>query len=217
MLNEALGWIRQGLRPRAITRDLPWGVPVPLPRSRRTSTLRLVRCRDPLSVELVEWWVAQAIRRLGESGIMTGTSPSLLPRHGNAPFHAVWWPAILAGSDPSLHLPDDLVVNHYLTAGSKMSASRGVGFTVKAGIRDRLVDGLRHTLCSLNPERADVEFTWEHAAELRRTGLLGPIANQFYRVSSLLWTRYDGRTDAQAWADALSDATRLGRGTSLSE
>jgi methionyl-tRNA synthetase len=48
----------------------------------------------------------------------------------NAPFHAVWWPAILAGSGEKLHLPDDLVVNHYLTSGAKMSASRGVGFSL---------------------------------------------------------------------------------------
>lgn len=91
-----------------------------------------------------------------------------------------------------------------------MSASRGVGFTVKAGIERLGVDGLRHALCSLNPESADVEFTWEHAAELRRTGLLGAIANPVYRVASLLWSRYEGRTDAQAWADAVSEREAAG-------
>jgi methionyl-tRNA synthetase len=70
-----------------------------------------------------------------------------------------WWPAILAGSGETLHLPDDLLVNHYLTSGAKMSASRGVGFSLDEGI-DRIgVDPLRHALCALNPETADVEFT----------------------------------------------------------
>lgn len=206
VLNEALGWIRKGLRPRAITRDLSWGVPVPLS---GWEDRRLYVWFDAVIGYLsasIEW-----SSRSGNSEAWRSWWQEAEARHryflgkDNAPFHAVWWPAILAGSDPTLHLPDDLVVNHYLTSGSKMSASRGVGFTVREGIERLGVDGLRHALCSLNPESADVEFTWEHAAELRRTGLLGAIANPVYRVASLLWRRYEGRIDTQAWADAVSE------------
>jgi methionyl-tRNA synthetase len=206
VLNEAFGWTRQGLRARAITRDLTWGVPVPLP---GWEDRRLYVWFDAVIGYLsasVEWSARSGRREAWRKWWRDGNV-----RHryflgkDNAPFHAVWWPAILAGADPTLHLPDDLVVNHYLTSGSKMSASRGVGFTVAEGIERLGIDGLRHALCSLNPENADVEFSWEHAAELRRTGLLGAIANPVYRVTSLLWKRYGGRIDMHAWTDAVSE------------
>lgn len=215
VLNEARGWMRRGLRPRAITRDLSWGVPVPL---RGWEDRRLYVWFDAVIGYLsasIEWSARSgdegAWRRWWQDG-------NALHRYflgkDNAPFHAVWWPAILAGSDPTLHLPDDLVVSHHLTSGSKMSASRGVGSTVADGIERLGVDGLRHALCSLSPENADTEFTWEHATDVRRTGLLGAIANPVHRVVSLLWRRYEGRIDEHAWADAAREreaaATTLG-------
>jgi methionyl-tRNA synthetase len=96
-------------------------------------------------------------------------------------------------------------VNHYLTSAAKMSASRGVGFSLDEGI-DRIgVDPLRHALCALNPETADVEFTWEQAHALTRTGLLGAIANPVYRVASLLWKRFGGRAHPAAWPEAVDE------------
>lgn len=212
VLREAQGWLRTGLRPRAITRDLAWGVPVPLPgwENRRLYV-----------------WFDAVIGYLSASIEWAGGSedpdawrawwerPNVLHRYflgkDNAPFHAVWWPAILAGSDATLHLPDDLLVNHYLTSGTKMSASRGIGFDLDEAI-DRIgVDPLRHALCALNPETADVEFTWEQAATLTRTGLLGAIANPAYRVASLLWQRFGGRSDRTAWQEATDGGTDAAR------
>jgi len=203
VLHEALGWLRTGLRPRAITRDLTWGVPVPLP---GWEDRRLYVWFDAVIGYLsasIEWAV-----RSGEPDAWRAwwEDPDAVHRYflgkDNAPFHAVWWPAILAGSGESLHLPDDLLVNHYLTSGAKMSASRGVGFGLDEGI-DRIgVDPLRHALCAVNPETADVEFTWEQADALTRTGLLGAIANPAYRVASLLWKRFGGQAHPAAWRAA---------------
>ncbi len=200
VLNEATGWVRAGLQPRAITRDLPWGVAVPLP---GWEDRRLYVWFDAVigylsaSIEWAErsghpeawrtWWEdEQAVHRyfLGKD---------------NAPFHAVWWPAILSGAGEGLHLPDELVANHYLTAGARMSASRGVGFTIDEGVERLGVDPLRHALCALNPETGDTEFTWEQAEDLTRTGLLGAVANPAFRVATLLWKRFGGKPDSEAW------------------
>jgi methionyl-tRNA synthetase len=212
VLNEALGWLRTGLKPRAITRDLAWGVPVPIP---GWDDRRLYVWFDAVIGYLsasIEWAL-----RSGEPDAWRAwwEDSEALHRYflgkDNAPFHAVWWPAILTGSGETLRLPDDLLVNHYLMSGAKMSASRGVGFSLDEGI-DRIgVDPLRHALCALNPETADVEFTWEQADALTRTGLLGAIANPVYRVASLLWKRFDGRAHPAEWRAAVNERKEAAR------
>ena len=188
VLNEARGWVREGLRPRAITRDLPWGVRVPLDGwdDRRFYVWfeDVIGYRSACAEHDPERWEAW-------------WGPDVRHRYfigkDNIPFHAVWWPALLAGAGVD-HLPDDVVANHHLTFGDrKASASRGVGVTIDDGL-DRIgADALRHALCALNPETADVEFTWEQADDLTRTGLLGAIANPVHRVATLLWKRFEGR------------------------
>lgn len=212
VLHEAQGWLRTGLRPRAITRDLAWGVPVPFS---GWEDRRLYVWFDAVIGYLsasVEW-----AARSGQPDAWRAwwEDPEVLHRYflgkDNAPFHAVWWPAILAGSGETLHLPDDLLVNHHLTSGAKMSASRGVGIGLEEGI-DRIgVDPLRHALCALNPETGDVGFTWEQADTLTRTGLLGAIANPVYRVSSLLWKRFGGRAHPEAWDEAVAERADAAR------
>jgi methionyl-tRNA synthetase len=113
---EARGWLEAGLRPRAITRDLDWGVPVPLP---GWDDRRLYVWFDAVigylsaSVEWAElhgdpdawrtWWQGPAARHryfVGKDNIW---------------FHTVWWPAILLGAGDGLRPPDEVVANHHLT------------------------------------------------------------------------------------------------------
>ena len=96
-----------------------------------------------------------------------------------------------------------MVANHHLTlAGGKLSASRGRAPTIEEGI-DRLgLDPLRHALCALGPETADVELAWDKVAELTASGLLGAIAGPPHRVATLLWRRFGGRPDPAALAAA---------------
>ncbi len=80
-----------------------------------------------------------------------------------------------------------------------MSSSRGRGFELDDGIDWAGVDPLRHALCALSPESADVEFSRRQLDELTRTGLLGAIANPSHRVLTLLWTRFEGNVDTGVW------------------
>ena len=189
VLSEALGWVREGLKQRAITRDLDHGVRVPL---HGWDDRRLY-----VWFEDVIGYVS-ATREADPDGWRTwwddaGSLHRYFIGKDNIPFHAVWWPALLAGAGLA-HLPDDVVANHYLTLGEvQMSASRGHGFTIDDAI-DRLgVDPLRHALVALNPETQDVAFTFEQANDLTRTGLLGDIANPAYRLATLVAKRFGGR------------------------
>jgi methionyl-tRNA synthetase len=201
---EARGWLTAGLQPRAITRDLDWGVPVPLP---GWDDRRLYVWFDAVigylsaSVEWAElqgdpdawrsWWRGPEARHryfVGKDNIW---------------FHTVWWPAILLGAGQDLHPPDEVVANHHLTlSGGKLSASRGQAPTIEEGIERVGLDPLRHALCALGPETADVELAWDKVAELTASGLLGSIAGPPHRVATLLWRRFGGRPDPAAVAAA---------------
>ncbi|HWC40918.1 MAG TPA: methionine--tRNA ligase [Actinomycetota bacterium] len=201
---EARGWLEAGLRPRAITRDLDWGVPVPLPGwdDRRlyvwfdavigylsASVEWAERCGQPDAWRA--WWLGPAARHryfVGKDNIW---------------FHTVWWPAILLGAGDGLRPPDEVVANHHLTlAGGKLSASRGHAPTIDEAIDRFGLDPLRHALCALNPETADVELAWDKLDELTASGLLGAVAGPPHRVATLLWRRFGGHPDPAALAAA---------------
>jgi methionyl-tRNA synthetase len=118
-------------------------------------------------------------------------------------FHTVWWPAILLGAGQGLRPPDEVVANHHLTlAGGKLSASRGQAPTIEEGIDRVGLDPLRHALCALGPETADVELAWDKVAEVTASGLLGAIAGPPHRVATLLWRRFGGKADPTSLAEA---------------
>ena len=128
-------------------------------------------------------------RRLAARG---GRDPEARHRYfvgkDNIWFHTVWWPAILLGAGQGLRPPDEVVANHHLTRPpgpprrspgpppGKLSASRGHAPTIEEGIERVGLDPLRHALCALGPETADVELAWDKLAELTASGLLGAIA-----------------------------------------
>jgi methionyl-tRNA synthetase len=180
--NETQGALRTRLRPRAITRHLRWGVGVPL---EGWDERRLYVWFDAVigylsaTIDWADragapdawrrWWHGEAIHRyfIGKDNIW---------------FQAVWWPAILIGTGTGLHLPDDVVANyHLLQSGQQMSASRGHGFALDDALDEWGVDAVRHALCSVNPETADVEFAPRLVGESTRSGLLGAIANPTHR------------------------------------
>jgi methionyl-tRNA synthetase len=118
-------------------------------------------------------------------------------------FHTVWWPAILLGAGDGLRPPDEVVANHHLvSADGKLSASRGSAPTIDEAIDRFGLDPLRHALCALSPETADVELAWDKLEELTTSGLLGAIAGPPHRVATLLWRRFGGRPDPAALSAA---------------
>ncbi|MDQ3107025.1 MAG: class I tRNA ligase family protein, partial [Actinomycetota bacterium] len=122
---EVAGGLRTGLRERAITRDLPWGVAVPLP---GWDARRLYVWFDAVIGYLsatVEW-AEQSGRP--EEWRRWWTGPEVVHRYfvgkDNVWFHGLWWPAILLGAsdvDLALHLPEEIVASHHLTeAGEQL-------------------------------------------------------------------------------------------------
>ena len=182
----------EDLRPRAITRDLDWGVPVPLDGWRDQPMKRLYVWFDAVigylsaSVEWAKrsgdpdawqrWWIdpdARGFYFMGKDNIV---------------FHTVIWPGILLGHNGEgdhggtvgplgeLRLPDEIVSSEYLTmSGSKFSTSRGKVIYVGDFLRDFGPDALRYFIAVAGPETTDTDFTW--AEFVRRTNF--ELANEW--------------------------------------
>jgi methionyl-tRNA synthetase len=182
----------EDLRPRAITRDLDWGVPIPLDGWRDQPMKRLYVWFDAVigylsaSVEWAartgdpdawqQWWInsdARGYYFMGKDNIV---------------FHSVIWPGILLGHNGEgdhgghtgpmgeLRLPDELVSSEFLTmSGSKFSTSRGKVIYVGDFLRDFGPDALRYFIAVAGPENTDTDFTWEEF--VRRTNF--ELANEW--------------------------------------
>jgi methionyl-tRNA synthetase len=166
------------LKPRPITRDLDWGVPVPLPGWADAPMKRLYvwfdACIGYLSASVEwaqrsgnpdawrEWWTGPDARHFYFMG------------KDNIVFHTIVWPAQLLGQNGDgdhdgtpgpfgrLRLPDDVVSSEFLTmSGSKFSTSRGTVIYVGDFLREFGPDTLRYFISVAGPENQDTDFTWD--------------------------------------------------------
>jgi len=201
VINFAMGWLREeGLLDRAITRDLDWGIKLPvedLGEGKRiyvwydavigylsASKEWAERTSDPDRWK--HWWHNSQARHVYFIG------------KDNIPFHALFWPAQLmaVGNEiggEELHLPDDIPANQYVTfKGGKASASRGVGMTIEEGLEIFQPDSLRYALAANFPEQADTEISLEEIVRRINDELVANWGNLVNRVLSMTHKTCDG-------------------------
>ena len=187
------------LKPRAITRNLDWGVPIPMPGYGPDSKQRLYVWFDAVIGYLsasIEW-----ARRSGdEDAWKQWWSPDSESYYfmgkDNTVFHSVIWPSILLGAGHagpgreapfgSLSLPTEVVASEYLTTeGRKFSSSRSVVIYLRDFLERYGADSLRYYLAANGPESSDADFTWEHFAERNNNELVAGWGNLVSRAFSL--------------------------------
>ncbi|MHA6511196.1 methionine--tRNA ligase [Tessaracoccus sp. Z1128] len=167
------------IRPRAITRDLDWGVPVPLDGWRDAPMKRIYVWFDAVIGYLsasVEW-----ARRTGDPDAWRAfwNSPAARSYYfmgkDNIVFHSVIWPGILLGANGQgvhggtirdtlgeLQLPTEVVSSEFMTMkGSKVSSSRGASIFVGDFLAEFGPDALRYYIAVAGPENQDTDFTWD--------------------------------------------------------
>jgi methionyl-tRNA synthetase len=189
------------LRPRAISRDLDWGVPIPLPGWENRDDKRLYVWFDAVIGYLsasVEW-----ARRTGDPDAWRefwhGESAESYYFMGkdNVVFHSVIWPGILLGASGKpagspgtygeLDLPSEVVSSEYLTMeGRKFSSSRSVVIYVRDVLERYGADALRYYLAAAGPESSDTDFTWEQFVTRNNTELVAGWGNLVNRTLSMV-------------------------------
>jgi len=188
------------LRPRAISRDLDWGVPIPLDGWRDRGDKRLYVWFDAVIGYLsasVEW-----ARRTGDPDAWReywqgDASSYYFMGKDNVVFHSVIWPAILLGASGKpagkpgvygeLDLPSEIVSSEFLTMeGKKFSSSRSVVIYVRDVLERYGPDALRYYLSVAGPETSDTDFTWEQFVTRNNTELVAGWGNLVNRTLSMV-------------------------------
>ena len=197
--------ILREIRPRAMTRDIDWGIPVPGWEDQPTK--RLYVWFDAVIGYLsasIEW-----ARRTGDPQAWRAwwNDPDALSYYfmgkDNIVFHSQIWPAELLGyngqgdrgGEPgdlgALDLPTEVVSSEFLTMeGKKFSSSHGIVIYVRDFLERYQADALRYFICAAGPETADADFTW--AEFVRRTNgeLVAGWGNLVNRTATMIHKRF---------------------------
>ncbi len=200
--------ILEDIRPRAMTRDIDWGIPVPLEGWRDQPTKRLYVWFDAVIGYLsasVEW-----ARRLGEperwrewwNPAPNGEGDALsyyFMGKDNITFHSQIWPAELLaydgrgdrGGEPGeygrLNLPTEVVSSEFLTMeGRKFSSSKAVVIYVRDVLERYQADALRYFICAAGPENQDSDFTWSEFVRRTNDELVAGWGNLVNRTANMI-------------------------------
>lgn len=217
-INFTNNWLKEGLQDRAITRDLTWGVPIPLAGYDDKRIYVWFEAVCGYLTAAVEWAQAQG---KPEAWNDYWTNPKTKGYYflgkDNIPFHTIIWPGILiaynqarakAGEKP-LNLPYDVPANEFLNLGGlKFSKSQGVGIGVQE-ILDRFqADAVRYYLSINMPEGKDADWTWEDFAAKVNDELVGTLGNLWHRVLSFTQKNLGAIPAAPAADDAFDRKVR---------
>lgn len=198
----AYGWVND-LRARCITRDTDWGVPIPIDGAEAQGKRIYVWFDAPIGyvtntrqwgIDTYDdehawetWWKDEGSRLLHFIG------------KDNIPFHAVIFPAMLAGQEDYV-LADNVVGNEYLNIfnrqtgkSEKGSKSRGNMISVRWAVDNLAPDTIRYFLCANAPESKDSDFDWDEFM-LRYNGELCDVVGNFiHRSLTMTVKNFDGR------------------------
>ena len=177
----------RNLKPRAITRDLDWGVPVPLPGWEDNPHKKIYVWFDAVIGYLsasIEWAVQRGEPDAWKDWWQNPDSwHYYVMGKDNITFHTVLWPAILMGAG-DLELPDEIVASEYLNmSGRKLSTSRGGQIIFVRDFLERFdADALRYYLMIAGPENQDTDFTWEEFVRRNNDELVATWGNLVHRT-----------------------------------
>jgi methionyl-tRNA synthetase len=192
------------VRPRAMTRDIDWGIPVPLPGWDDNANKRLYVWFDAVIGYLsasIEW-----ARRRGDADAWkawwardAGARSCYFMGKDNITFHSQIWPAELLGYNGegsrggapgvygALALPTEIVSSEYLTMeGKKFSSSRRVVIYVRDFLSRYDADALRYFLTVAGPETSDTDFTWSEFVRRNNDELVAGWGNLINRSLSMV-------------------------------
>lgn len=174
----------KGLRPRAITRDSEWGVPVPLPGA--DGKVLYVWFDAPIGYisASMEWAEKEGDKELWKK-YWQDPATKLVQFIGkdNIPFHAAIFPAMTMGQNQPYKVVDELPANEfYNLEGKQFSKSEGWYIDLNNFFEKYTVDQIRYAIAANAPETQDSEFTWKEFQNRCNADLLGKYGNLVNRV-----------------------------------
>lgn len=212
----AQAWIDKGLQPRAITRDLRWGVPIP--------AVEGLNVEEYLNKVFYVWFDAcigyvSITKTYTDGDDLAGTkweqwwknpeNVTLMQFMGkdNVTFHSIVFPSSQVGTNQEWTKVHKISATEYLNyEGGKFSKSRGVGvFGHNAKDTGVNPDIWRFYLLSRRPETADTEFKWEEFLDTNNNELLKNLGNFINRVLKFCVAKLDGVVPESSYTDDVID------------
>ena len=183
-------WLKEGLKPRAMTRDLDWGVPVPVKDAKGKVMYvwfdapigYITATKEAAGADWEKWWMdpeTELTHFLGKDNIV---------------FHTIIFPAMLHAHGDFI-LPTNVPANEFLNLeGDKISTSRNHAIWLHEYVEDfpGKTDELRYALNSILPETKDADFTWKDFQAKVNNELVAILGNFVNRVMVLTDKYYDG-------------------------
>lgn len=183
VVNFAKAYI-DDLRPRAITRDSNWGIPVPLPEAE--GKVFYVWFDAPIGyISATQEWAQKRNKPEAWKDYWLDPATKLVQFIGkdNIPFHAVFFPAMIMGQNQRYKLVDELPANEfYNLEGKQFSKSEGWTIDLDAFFQKFNSDQIRYAIAANAPESQDAEFSWKDFQIRCNSELLGKYGNLVNRT-----------------------------------
>jgi methionyl-tRNA synthetase len=189
----SLNWIKDGLKPRAVTRDVEWGIPAPFKGAEGKTVY--------VWVDAVLGYISATIeqcQRMGqpekwkEFWFDKDSKTLYFIGKDNIPFHTIILPALLLASGQGYNLPWNVSSTEFLQfKGEKASKSRRVGIWIDEALEMFPVDTWRFFLIATRPESKDTDFTWEIFAGKINADLNDTYGNFIHRTLSFINSKFD--------------------------
>ena len=193
VVGQCMSWIDGGLQPRAMTRDLDWGVKVPVKDS--AGKVLYVWLDAPIGyISATKQWAADNGTDWEPYWKDSSTKLVHFLAKDNIVFHCVIFPILLKEHGDFI-LPTNVPANEFLNLeGDKFSTSRNWAVWLHEYLEDfpSMQDAMRYVLCSIAPESKDSEFTWKDFQARNNNELADIFGNFINRVLVLSKKYYDG-------------------------
>ncbi len=193
VLGQVKSWLDDGLKPRAVTRDLDWGIPVPV--AGAEGKVLYVWFDAPIGyISSTKEWAAREGKDWEPYWKSDDTKLVHFIGKDNIVFHCVIFPAMLK-AEGSYILPDNVPANEFLNLeGNKLSTSKNWAVWLHEYLEDfpDKQDVLRYALTANAPETKDNDFTWKDFQARNNNELVAVLGNFINRVVVLTHKYYDG-------------------------
>ncbi|MBC7131152.1 methionine--tRNA ligase, partial [Candidatus Bathyarchaeota archaeon] len=193
--NFTLNLIKEGLKPRAVTRDVSWGIPAPFPGAEGKTIY--------VWVEAVLGYVSATIEYFLDQGDPEGWKAYWFDKNAktlyfigkdNIPFHTIILPALLLASHEDYNLPWNVSATEFLQfKGEKASKSLRIGIWIDEALELFPPDYWRYFLITTRPETKDSNFSWEIFKEKINADLNDTFGNFIHRTLSFINRQFDSK------------------------
>ncbi len=201
--NFSLNWIKEGLKPRAVTRDVEWGIPAPFKGAEgKTIYVWIDAVLGYISATIEQSQRMGQPEKWREFWLNNQAKTLYFVGKDNIPFHTIILPALLLASGQGYNLPWNVSATEFLQfKGEKASKSQRIGIWIDEALEMFPVDYWRFFLIATRPESKDTNFTWSAFIEKINADLNDTFGNFIHRTLSFISSKFDGTIPAPTKMD----------------